>query len=427
MSFFSKKAITITTLAIATGVFGVGFYLGMQNTAVAELVKDTQNKIEQQALAVQPIDNSLRNLFSNSAKSTDIDFNLFWDVWETTKKYHIQNKEISDQELFYGSLKGIVDSVNDPYSTYFNPEQAKSFAEDLSGKFEGVGIHIGIKNDRLTIIAPLDGSPGDKAGLKAGDTIFFIDKYDTTGISIDEAVNRIRGQKGTSVTLSILHEGGESVEEVTVTRDTIVIKSFELKKLELPAKETYYYFKIASFNEEVDAQLNSIAKEIRNAKPSGLILDLRNNPGGLLDLSVKVASLWIQDSIIVSEEYSDGRVANHNSTGTPYFKDIPTIVLVNQGSASASEILAGALQDYNKATLIGEQTFGKGSVQSLFEFQDKSAAKITIAHWLTPKGRKIEGTGITPDTIVALTLQDFLAKKDPQLDKAKELIIGEKK
>ncbi len=414
------KNIYIIGLSLLFLGFTTGFYFGSQNTMISALVRQANQRVaslEQGQLRFNSFsDKDLNNL----------DFNLYWQVWDAVKKYHIKHKEITDKDLFYGSIKGIVESVKDPYSVFFDPEQAKKFNDDISGSFEGVGMQIGIKDGQLTVIAPLKDSPAEKAGLQPGDKILFIDKFDTNGISIDEAVNRIRGPKGTKVVLTIYRDGFENVKDVEIIRDKIVLQSVEFKKLQISKNKSFYYLKISAFNENTEEELNKAIKEMRANKIDGLILDLRNNPGGLLDLAVKVGSLWIDKGIIVSENYSNGEVNKHWSTGISPFKNLKTIVLINQGSASASEIVAGALQDYGKAVLVGEKTFGKGSVQTLFEFDDRSAAKITVAEWLTPKGRKIEGKGISPDIKVGFSYEDFKKGIDPQLDRAKKLLLLKK-
>lgn len=418
-----KKIYIISGLIILVVGFSLGFYIGIHNSVVGELVNearkefDVDKSFQKESLDIKDIIKRL-----GSGDSSDIDFDLYGEVWDAVKKYHINNGTLSDSDLFYGSLKGIIDSLDDPYSTFFDPEQAKQFTEDISGKFEGVGIHIGERDDRLTVIAPLKGSPAEKSGILAGDNIFSIDGFDTTGISIDEAVMRIRGEKGTNVTLTIYREGLDDLKDIIVTRDTIVITSVSWEKLVTKNKGNYFILKLSSFNDGSYEELNTALLAILKENPSGIVLDLRNNPGGLLDLAIRVSSLWIEDGVIVTESFSDGRVNKSWADGMAVLEKIPTVVLINQGSASASEIVAGALQDYNKALILGTQSFGKGSVQSVFDFNDGSAAKITIAKWLTPKNREIENKGITPDILVPLNFEDFNAGRDPQLDKAIEMI-----
>lgn len=421
MGIKNKFIIPSILVLLAVG-FMFGFYIGTNNSVVSQIVLDAEEKLNN----TEPVKN-LNELkddiaaLQDGAQDKPLDFKLYWDVWESVKTYHIKKDNISERDLFYGSLKGLIAAADDPYSSFFDPEKAKQFTEDISGSFEGVGIHIGIRDDRLTVIAPLKDSPAEQAGIKAGDKIFFIDEFDTTGITLEEAVGKIRGEKGTQVKLTVYSEGDDDVHEAFVTRDTIEITSVELEKVDKEGGN-YYHLKLAAFNENTYEEFEQAVQELEKNNAKGLILDLRNNPGGLLDLAIRLGSLWVEDGVIVTEEFSDGRVHQNWAVGTARLKDIPTIVLINQGSASASEIVAGALQDHNKATLVGTQSFGKGSVQSLFEFNDDSAAKITIAQWLTPDNRQIENKGITPDIIIPLTFEDFDADRDPQLEKAKELL-----
>lgn len=425
---FKKKYIVFGLIFIFGSGLAVGFYLGLSDKIADKLLSKANASIDikkedTNVKELAQIKNVLEDL-KTSSKNSDIDFELYKDVWDSVKKYHIKKDTITDNELFYGSLQGIISAVNDPYSSFFSPEKAKQFTEEISGKFEGIGIHIGVRDDSLTVISPIKGSPADKAGILAGDKILFIDDVDTSTISIDEAVLKIRGQKGTSVKLTVFRDDGKGSKEIQVVRDTITIKTVEWEKIERPDKNSgnYFYLKLSAFNETSFDELDLAVKEILKQKPNGIIFDLRNNPGGLLDLAIQTASLWVNEGVIVTEKFSDGKINKNWSTGYTKFKDIQTIVLINQGSASASEIVAGALQDHNKAVLVGEQSFGKGSVQSLFEFNNNSAAKITIAEWLTPKDRQIEKKGITPDIIVEYNFEDYKANKDPQLDYAKSLL-----
>lgn len=325
----------------------------------------------------------------------DVDFKLFWDVWNKVQQKSLQ-KPIEDSNLFYGSLEGLVASLKDPYSVFLRPQLAARFSQDLSGSFSGIGAEIGIKDDVVTVIAPLPDSPAEKSGIQSGDKIIEIDGVDTSGFSIDEAVNRIRGTKGTVVKLTLWRKGVDKPFKVDITRDTIVIKSVVWKMKD----NNIAYLKIAHFNQDTSELFDQAIRQIILKNPRGLILDLRNDPGGFLDTAVRVASEWIQSGDIVKERFSDGHEETYQSNGTHRLVDMPTVVLVNQGSASASEIVAGALQDYNKGKLIGQKTFGKGSVQDYEEFNDGSALKLTIAEWLTPKGRHINKIGVEPDEAV---------------------------
>ncbi len=353
--------------------------------------------------------------------SKDVDFNLFWEVWDTINEQYVDKDKLNEKKMFYGALRGLVSSLGDPYSVFMDPKVAQDFSNDLAGTFEGIGAEIGIKNDILTIIAPLPDMPAETAGLKAGDKVYEIDGESTAGISIDEAVNKIRGPKGTEVTLSISRDGLDGLKDITIMRNKIIVKSV---KTELK-KDNIFVITITNFNDDTESLFNDAVNKANKLNPRAIILDLRNNPGGYLDTAIEVASEWIEDGIIVTERFNDEKKTEHLARSRARLKDYPTIVLVNQGSASASEIVSGALQDYHKALVIGMKTFGKGSVQALTELEDGSSIKITVAKWLTPSGRSINDEGIMPDEEIDLTEEDYKADKDPQMDRAIEILSGD--
>lgn len=348
--------------------------------------------------------------------SKDVDFSLFWQVWNLAKKDYV-HQPVADTKLFYGALSGIISSLGDPYSVFFDPQTAADFNQELQGSFEGIGAELGIKNKQLTIIAPLPDTPAEKAGLKAGDNILAIDGKDATDMSLDYAVSIIRGPKGTAVNLTVFRAGWDKPQDFKITRAQIDVPSVKWEM-----KGDIAYIEINHFNEDTSARFNQAVSELIAKNPKGVVLDLRNNPGGFLDTAVDVAGEWISNNIVVVEQSDDGQKNEERSSGLARLENLKTIVLVNEGSASASEIVAGALQDYGKATLVGEKTFGKGSVQNLEPLPDGSAVKITVAEWLTPKGRHIDKEGIAPDIEVKLTEEDYNANRDPQLDKALELL-----
>ena len=350
----------------------------------------------------------------------EVDFDLFWDVWESLEDQYYQQKEIADSDLFYGSIRGMVAALGDPYTIFFDPEQAQAFNQELQGTFEGIGAEIGIKHDRLTIIAPLPDTPAKKAGLRAGDKILAIDDVDTYNMFIDEAVRRIRGPKGSEVVLTVLSKDDTSPREVGIIRDKIIINTVSWEIVE--GNKDLVYIRIFSFIEDAARDFKKEVDLILDQNPKGLILDLRSNPGGYLDAAVRIASFWIDNGPVVKERFADDKIELYKAQGAAKLKDLKTVVLVNGGSASASEILAGALRDYNKAIIVGEQTFGKGSVQDYSNLKDGSALKITVAEWLTPQGVSINKEGITPDIVVEMTKEDYNEDRDPQMEKAVELL-----
>ena len=351
-------------------------------------------------------------------KDTAVDFSLFWKVWDTLKEKHIDRDTLDAQKMVYGAINGMLRATGDPYTSFFNPEDKKAFSEDLSGSFEGIGAELSIKDNLLTVIAPLDESPAQKAGLRAGDKILKINEKIIADMTIDESVSLIRGKKGTEVKLTILQKEAQDTKEISIIRNTIEVKSvkFEFKD------DNLALIKITKFGENTDKEFNAmISKSLpRNAK--GIILDLRNNPGGLLDKSIIIASKMIpKGKVVVSEEDSFGKKIDFKTQGGDVLSQIPTVVLIDEGSASASEILAGALRDNQKLTLIGMKSFGKGSVQELINL-GSSSIKITVAKWMTPNGDYIMEKGITPDIEVKMTADDYKNNVDPQLDKALEVL-----
>ena len=303
------------------------------------------------------------------------------------------------------------------------PRRASNNLSDINpARNEPATAEIGIRKDILVIVAPLAGMPAEKAGLKAGDKIYAIDGISTAGITIDEAVNKIRGVKNTEVILTISRDGIAKAKEVKIKRGIIVVKSVNTEM----RSDKIFVIKMSNFNNDTSDLFKQAVSKIMEVNPKGIILDLRNNPGGYLDTAVEVASEWVEDGPVVTEKFTEEKKNEYLARGRARLKDFPTVVLVNQGSASASEIVAGALKDKKKATIVGKKTFGKGSVQTMEELPDGSSVKITVAKWLTPDGDCINELGIMPNVEVELTEEDFTNLKDPQLDKALE-ILGSKK
>jgi len=347
----------------------------------------------------------------------EFDSELFWNVWNEAKTKHV-NRPIEDQDLFYGALAGLISSLDDPYSVFLDPDKTTQFNNELSGSFEGIGTEIGIKNNLLTIIAPLDNSPAEKAGLKSGDIVLKIDGEDTMDMSLDMAVSKIRGPKGTEVVLTVMNSAnGSNIKEITIERNVIVVESVTWEMLD----NNIAYIKIVHFNSDSYQDFTKISNDILLSKAEGIVLDLRNNPGGYLNTAVDIAGEFLENKIILTEDFGE-EIEEYSSDGSARLLDYELAVLINNGSASASEILAGALQDHSRATIIGEQTFGKGSVQDFEQFSDGSSLKLTVAKWLTPNGHNIENEGITPDIEVELTDDDYNNDIDPQLDAAIELL-----
>lgn len=357
----------------------------------------------------------------NEGKPAEVDFSLFWQVWNAIED-KFTNGPLDPQKMIYGAISGMVDSLDDPYTVFMEPKEAKEFEKEMEGTFEGIGIEIDIRDEHLIIIAPLSQSPAERAGLKPGDIILKIDDYDTTGITLIGAVSRIRGEKGTPVTLQIMREGVEEPFFVTIVREEIKVKSvkWEIKENNIALIE------ISRFGDDTEEEFKKAINDILLRAPQGIILDLRSNPGGYLETAVNIASEFIpKKEIVAIEEFAGGKQNKFLSGGPARLASFPVIVLINEGSASASEILGGALQDYGIARLLGKKSFGKGSVQELEEFFDGSKIRVTIAKWLTPKGRYINEQGIAPDIEVEMTREDIDEDRDPQMERAMEILTKE--
>lgn len=364
-------------------------------------------------IIVKGIDNIENNQVSNA------DFGLYWQVWDFIKKDYLKADKLDDTELIRGSTAGLANALDDPYSVFLPPEETKKFTDDIKGAFGGIGAEIGIRGDFIVIIAPLKNTPAERAGLKAGDKILAVGDVSTANQSIDNIINLIRGPAGSEVKLTILSNGNDEPKEVKIKREIIKIPTLEWKLLE----NDIAHLQLFNFNEISPRVMADALNELLKKGAQGLVLDLRNNPGGFLDKAVDIAGIFIErDQVVVSEEFRSGQRNEFKSHGNAVLKDFPMIVLVNKGSASASEILAGALRDINGVEIVGETSFGKGTVQELKNLSDGSTLKLTVAHWVLPKGAIIDGQGIKPDFEIKITEEDLKAKKDPQLEKAVELL-----
>ncbi|MEK7121468.1 MAG: S41 family peptidase [Patescibacteria group bacterium] len=374
---------------------------------------------------------TVKNLVNpDQGKSENVDFSLFWKVYNDLNAKYVDKGKIDPQKILYGAIDGLVNSVGDPYTTFLEPVTSKKFQEEISGSFGGIGIEIGKRNNILTVIAPIKDTPAFKAGIKASDKILKIDGKLTTNLAIEEAVNLIRGKKGTKVILSIQTETNPT-RDIELIRDAIKIPTIEWKLIEQGGKKIAY-MQIYSFNQTVDLEFKKTSEEILKSNANALIIDLRNNPGGLLDSAINLAGWFLdKNQVVVSEVFRDGTKNEFKSDGNASLKKYPSVVLMNGGSASASEILAGALRDNRNIKIIGEKSFGKGSVQELQKYGDGSSLKVTIAKWLTPAGISISEKGIEADVEIKFKEEDLKVEgkieigtpgKDSQLDKAIEIL-----
>lgn len=401
---FKRYLIFFCVFFLVIGSYWLGFTRGQKQGPAEDKVFPLSETI-------------IENKFPNNNQT--VDFSLFWKVWDLLKEKYVNRTDLDAQQMVYGAIKGMVKATGDPYTTFFDPKETKSFSQDLEGSFEGIGAELGIKDEILTVIAPLEDTPAQKSGLRSGDKILKIGDKNTSDMTIDEAVDLIRGKKGTEVKLTVLHEGDKETRDITIVRDMIEIKSVKVEFLDKNIAD----IKIIKFGEETTKEFDLAMNQVLAKGSAGIILDLRNNPGGFLDKSVDIASRLIpKGEVVVMEEDQNGKRESLYTNGGDRLSAIPIVVLINEGSASASEILAGALRDDKKITLIGKKSFGKGSVQELMDLPGSASIKITVAKWLTPNGDYIMEKGITPDIAVELNLDDFNNKKDPQLDKALEVL-----
>jgi len=387
---------------LVVGSFGSGFWYGKNSRPAIERVTGLQN-LEQ-------------------GKKSNVDFSLFWDTWARVQEKFVNRGKLDYQKMVYGAISGMLYSLGDPYTVFMTPEENKNFSQSLQGNLEGIGAEVGMRKDTVTIISPLSDSPAMRAGLKAGDQILKINDKITVGMMIDEAVSLIRGPKGTEVTLTIGRESWTEAKEVKITRAIInvPIVKFEMKQA---GNKPVAYVALYQFTDNSASEFQKAVQQILTSDAKGIILDLRNNPGGYLESAVKIASWFVpKDGLVVTEDYGDGKKNEHYSAGGNKLGSYPVVVLMNQGSASASEILAGALRDDLGIKLVGERSFGKGSVQELEQTAGGTSFKVTVAKWLTPSGHSIMDSGLEPDVKIDVQQSDIDNGKDPQLDKALEML-----
>ena len=398
----THKNVAIVVLLIA-GSFFFGMQFGLHQRPEIDKVANLINKETDMNIAT--------------------DFAPFWKAWNTINDKAIESKSVTDQERVYGAISGLVGALNDPYSVFFEPDEAKSFMEDISGNFTGIGTEVGIKDKVLTVIAPLKDTPAYRAGLKSGDKILKIDDRTTTELTIDESIKLIRGEKGTPVTLTILREGERATREIKIIRDIINIPILDTEVRE----DGIFVIKLYSFTGNSVELFRNAIYEFAERHNDKLIIDLRGNPGGYLEAAVDIASWFLPGGkVIVTEDYGENKKSSvHRSRGYDIFNEnLKLVILMDGGSASASEILAGALRDHGKAKLVGTQSYGKGSVQEVINVTGDTLLKITVAKWVTPNETSISLKGLTPDYKVEISQKDLDADRDPQLNKAVDLLLN---
>lgn len=412
---FGKK-ITNIILILSLGVFlfGSGYKLGEYKTKIFGIQSLKKN-----------VFNSLNETVTDRK---NLDFNLFWDAWEELENKFIDKNKLDSKKMYYGAIKGMVSSLEDPYTFFLTPEENKEAKNDLAGKFEGIGAQLGLQNNRIIIVAPLKNSPANRAGIKSGDYINEVDGQSTKDWTLPQAVSKIRGPQGSKVKLKLEREAKEFVVEIT--REQIKIESVELS-YEKKGNQTLAYLKLNQFgdntNSEWDLAVSELSQKWSSSQIKGLVLDLRDNPGGYLDSSIYLASEFLPQGKLIVKQTSTTQDSKSYLVDRPgKLLDIPLVVIINKGSASASEILAGALRDYNKAKLVGEKSFGKGSVQEASNLSEGAGIHITVAKWILPKGDWINSKGITPDIKVENKLKEgdsLTRENDLQLEKAIDQLV----
>ena len=353
---------------------------------------------------------------------------LIWDALKLAEEKYVHIDEVKKDDFLYGAIEGVIAALGDPHSTFFRPEDAKKFDEDIRGNFGGIGAEIGKRDGILVIVAPLKGNPAEAAGLKAGDTILKVDETLTEGLTVEEAVKLIRGSIGTKVKLLLARESWDRPRDFEITRANIILPTLDWEMLRAPGEEeeNVAYFALHSFNGNASEAFQGAVFEALLKGTKGVILDMRNNSGGFLDVAIDIAGHFLnRGEMVTGERFRGGRVEKLIARGNGALRNLPVVVLVNGGSASASEILAGALRDHMGAILVGEKTFGKGSVQELQTLKDGSTLKISTAEWITPKGHSIDKKGLTPDVEVkSLEPKTDEKPKDVQKEKALQVIAS---
>lgn len=391
------------SIFIAVALFTVGFYAGKKNSL-----------------------GGMPSQFLNATSTEEIDLAPFWKAWNLLDKNFVGSSsstpKVGSQAKIWGAIGGLADSYGDPYTVFFPPVESKNFEEEISGTFGGVGMEIDIVDGLLTVVAPLKGTPAEKAGVRPGDKIIMIGDQSALKLSTSEAIKLIRGEVGTSIAVTFERKGEKDLLVKTLIRDLIEIPTVDTKLL----PENVFVISLYSFSATSPNLFRGALREFVESGSDKLILDLRNNPGGYLEASLDMASWFLPiGKVVVTEDFGDKKERHeYRSKGYDIFTDrLKFAILVNEGSASASEILAGALQEYNKAALIGQKTFGKGSVQELISVTPDTSLKITVAHWFTPFGKSISNGGLTPDIEVKLTPENTKAGKDPVMDRAVQYLL----
>jgi carboxyl-terminal processing protease len=414
----------VITLLLVVGSFSIGMYVGGGISASETPSGTASSAASTASTLLEETVGDILETKSPQETSTPADleqlFDPFWQSWDLVHEIYI-DQPVDDELMMQGAIKGMMESLGDQHSSYMDPEQHRQANIPLDGGYEGIGAWVDATGQYLTITSPMPDSPAEKAGLRPGDQIIAIDGEDMTGIDGSLAIRKVLGPAGTSVILTIFREGEVEPFDVTVERAHIVVPAVQSEILD----GGIAYVKLFSFSENANEEISAALKELIDQEPTGLIFDLRNNAGGFRDVAVEITSQFIDDGVVMYQEYGDGSRDTFEAIKGGLATDIPLVVLVNEGSASASEIVAGAVQDYERGILVGKLTFGKGSVQNWIPLADNQGLlRVTTALWLTPNGRTIHKLGVEPDFEVDYTEEDFVNDIDPQLEKAIEILTN---
>lgn len=400
---FQLTSATLIILIFGLGCFWFGFSNGQKTTKNISIT-------------------GAENITDGMPSSTSADFGVFWQAWQDVNDLYLRNPDITNKDKMYGAINGLVQSLNDPYSEFFSPVDSKQFMENVTGDFGGIGAELGMStSSQIVVISAIKDTPAANIGLKTGDIIVKINGTSTQNMNLDEAVGMIRGKEGTPVTLTIFRTGWDNTKDFTIVRANIKIPTVDFEM-----KGDLAHISLYSFNQDAEELFYQALQKAANANAKGIILDLRGDPGGYLEVAVDLSGYFLKPGTLVVKEV--GRSVpeqDFKSSGNGALDNIPMVILIDGGSASASEILAGALHDNRGIKLIGEKSFGKGTVQEVQSLSDGSSLKITVAHWVLPSGRILDHDGLVPDYPVAITEQDIKNKVDPQLEKAIEVLNSE--
>ena len=403
--------VVIVLLGSFSGGFLVRHFLPFPQDSLTDSIFATET--------AQPIPTVSPEQQSTTPDELQTLFKPFWESWNIVHDDFV-DQPLDDLVLMQGAIRGMIEALGDQHSSYMDPKTYKQANQGLSGSYEGIGAWVDTTTDYLTIISPIPGSPAAEAGIKAGDKIIGIDGEDVTGINAELVRQRVLGPAGSTVILTVAREGEPEPLEFSITREKIIIDSATGEMLE----NDIGYIQITTFGDNTMPELLDALEEVLAQNPKGLVIDLRNNGGGYLVTSVEVASQFISEGVILYEQYGNDKRTTYQALSNGLATDIPLVVLINEGTASASEIVAGAIQDYGRGLLVGVTSFGKGSVQNWVPLSDdQGAVRVTIAKWLTPDERTIHEEGLEPDVEVELTDEDIEAELDPQLDKAVEILL----